>query len=212
MNEEILELKAALDTCFTGQVTATAFWHDTEPQAPVRTDSYSIKNLRNLVILEHYYNFQLWHVEDRARRKDVSDAIIADCKRQVDRLNQMRNDCIEEVDRCLYAILLPHIPQGATSRQNTETPGMALDRLSILALKIYHMEEQTKREDVDEEHIRSCSAKLATLRRQRSDLVIAVLELISDYVQGSKMPALYSQFKMYNDPSLNPELYSQGSR
>ena len=165
-----------------------------------------------MVLLEHFYNFHLWHVEDQARRKDVSDSVIADCKRKVDKLNQLRNDCIEEVDKCLYAVLLPQLPQGATTRQNTETVGMALDRLSILSLKIYHMEEQTRREDVNEEHLQTCSAKLAVLRRQRADLIVAVMYLISDYEQGNKTPVLYSQFKMYTDPAPIPQLYARGAR
>ncbi len=208
-NEALLEIKAALETCFTGQVSSTAFWHESDPQPLVRTDSHNIRNLRNLVLLEHFYNFRLWHVEDQARRKDVPDAFIVECKRQVDAFNQLRNDCMEEVDKCLYTLIMPHIPRSALPRQNTETMGMALDRLSILALKMYHMEEQTKRQDVEEAHRQGCSAKLVVLRKQRKDLIGAVLDLVTEYFMGQKMPVLYSQFKMYNDPSLNPELYTE---
>ncbi len=86
---------------------------------------------------------------------------------------------------------------------------MAVDRLSILALKIYHMEEQTRRRDVGEAHIRICSGKLDILNRQRRDLSRAVLELLADYAEGAKTPVLYAQFKMYNDPALNPALYKK---
>jgi hypothetical protein len=209
MNEMILELKAALETCFTGQLYFTAFWHDAEAEMPAVSDARDMENLRNIVLREHLYNFQLWHVEDTARRRDVTDAVIADCKRKVDELNQKRNDCIEEMDRCLLGILTPVLPPNATARQNTETVGMAVDRISILALKLYHMEEQTKRTDVKRDHIRSCAEKLRILRRQRTDLVRAVLELISDYGLGNRTPAVYAQFKMYNDPNLNPELYGR---
>lgn len=212
MQESILELKATLETCFAGQMFLTTFWHENEVEMPVASDVLSMENLRNLVLLQHYYNFQLWHVEDSARRRDVPDSVIADCKRQVDRLNQQRNDRIEDVDKCLFNILLPLIPKNATSRQNTETLGMALDRLSILALKVYHMEEQTRRSDADKEHTRVCGEKLAVLRRQRTDLCRSALELVSDYEQGVKTPVIYSQFKMYNDPKLNPEIYTRSGK
>lgn len=208
MNEAILELKAALENCFSGQEYFTAFWHTSDPEIPVCSDELNLENLPGLALQQHYYNFLLWHVEDEARRRDVDDSVIAECKRKIDALNQKRNDHIEALDRCIVHVLEPHLPKNATNRQNTETAGMAVDRLSILALKVYHMEEQTKRKDVKKEHLRSCSQKLAILRKQRGDLSRAVLELISDYAAGSKIPVLYSQFKMYNDPSLNPQLYS----
>jgi len=209
MNEAILELKAALETCFSGQDYFTGFWHDNEPEMPVCSDELSLENLPGLALLQHYYNFRLWHIEDEARRKDVDDSVIADCKRRIDSFNQKRNDSIEAVDRCLVSVLEPHLPKNATHRQNTETVGMAVDRLSIMALKIYHMQEQTQRKDVKKEHIRSCTQKLTVLRKQRGDLSRAVLELISDYAAGNKVPVLYAQFKMYNDPNLNPQLYGR---
>ena len=209
MKEVILEIKAALETCFTGQVHSTAYWHEREPEMPVCSDEHTAENLRNLALLQHFFNFRLWHVEDEARRRDVDDSVIADCKRRIDGLNQRRNDAIEAVDRCLVDILAPALPQSATNRQNTETAGMAVDRMSILALKIYHMEEQTRRKDADKAHVEACSHKLAVLRRQRQDLMRSILELVSDYGAGHKVPVLYSQFKMYNDPTLNPSLYGK---
>lgn len=212
MNEIILELKATLEACFDGQSYYTALWHEREPEMPDRNDDYTMESLRNLVLLQHYYNFSLWHIEDIARRKDLDDAIIADCKRKIDSLNQKRNDCIELVDQCLYSVILPALPKNSTPRQNTETAGMAIDRLSILALKIYHMDEQTKRDEAGKEHMKASAEKLTVLQRQRRNLAQAVLELISDYAQGDKVPVLYSQFKMYNDPSLNPELYDRPAK
>lgn len=209
MHVASLELKAALENGFAAQVFTTALWHDSEAEMPVCSDEHTLENLNNLLLREHYYNFLLWHVEDDARRTDVDDAEIARCKREVDRLNQKRNDAIEDVDKCLVSLLEQHLSSNATSRQNTETVGMAVDRLSILALKIYHMNEQTKRKDVNERHIVTCSEKLGVLQRQRRDLIRAVLELVSDYFIGNKVPALYAQFKMYNDPNLNPALYGR---
>ena len=203
------EIRAALERCFAAQMSATAKWHETGPEEPACAGESDLENLRCLVLAQHRWNFLLWHVEDTARRRDVPDSAIADCKRQVDALNQKRNDCMENVDRCLVRLLEPLLPASAEPRRNTETAGMAVDRLSILALKIYHMEEQTRRTDAGPEHIHTCAGKLEVLRQQRNDLLGAVLELIDDYAAGRKVIALYSQFKMYNDPALNPELYAR---
>lgn len=200
------EVKKALRACFDEQTRTTAQWHEADPSLPEAPSACTLAALPVFVLREHYYNFLLWHVEDEARRKDVGDSVIADCKRRIDRLNQQRNDCMEEVDRCICEILRPLLP-GTAASQNTETAGMAVDRLSILALKIYHMEEQTLRTDVDAAHIRACEEKLAILLSQRQRLAAALLELVDDYAGGRKAPALYAQFKMYNDPSLNPQLY-----
>lgn len=209
MHSEILKVRAALEDCFAAQEAATVRWHQCEPEDPACSGETSLNNLRCLVLAQHRWNFLLWHVEDAARRRDVPDSVIADCKRQVDALNQKRNDGMEKVDQCLVRLLAPLLPAGAAPRQNTETVGMAVDRLSILALKIYHMDEQTRRVEAGPEHVRACGDKLRTLRGQREDLSRAVLELIDDYASGNKAIALYSQFKMYNDPGLNPELYGR---
>ena len=207
MNDAVKDIQAALEECFAAQTYATLLWHEAEPGEPEGTSECSLENLSNLVLAQHCYNFMLWHVEDSARRRDVPDSVIADCKRRVDALNQKRNDWMERVDACLSRLLTPHLPKDAAPRRNTETVGMAVDRLSILALKIYHMEEQTMRKDVGPDHIAACAEKLRVLHTQREALAGAVLELIEDYALGKKTIALYSQFKMYNDPSLNPEMY-----
>jgi len=167
--------------------------------------------LRELVARQHWTNFRLWHVEDRARRKDVDSHVIAECKYAIDKLNQRRNDLIERVDECIIDMLAPLLPADAAERYNTETVGAALDRLSIQALKIYHMDEQCRRKDVDERHRNACGEKVLTLTRQHVDLERAVLELIDEYAAGTKKPKVYFQFKMYNDPALNPELYQNKS-
>lgn len=166
-----------------------------------------VQGFRELVARQHWTNFQLWHVEDRARRKDVDAKVIADCKYAIDQLNQQRNDLIERVDECLMGMLEPLLPAATVERYNTETVGAALDRLSIQALKIYHMKEQCNRKDVGEAHRTQCDAKVVTLSQQHVDLERAILELVDEYAAGTKKPKVYFQFKMYNDPSLNPELY-----
>lgn len=198
------------------QDAATGRWHSEDPAAldPDTDATPPAEALCGLILAQHLRNFRLWHVEDVARRKDVGPEVIADCKYRIDRLNQERNDRMERVDACLMALLAPLLPElapGARARQNTESLGMAVDRLSILSLKIWHMAEQTRREDVDAAHIRACEAKLAVLEAQRADLAQAVCDLLEEFASGTKRPKLYFQFKMYNDPSLNPELYGNNA-
>lgn len=211
-----------LSECFVLQDEATERWHSEEPAAPEPPDCAGdvsdalpgvvpeklANALRALVLDQHLRNFRLWHVEDEARRRDVDDAVIAGCKRRIDALNQERNDRMERVDACLVALLRPLLPVAGSEAYNTESPGMAIDRLSILSLKIWHMAEQTRREDAGPEHIAACREKLAVLHRQRRDLAAAVQGLMTEYLAGSKRPRVYFQFKMYNDPNLNPQLYA----
>lgn len=210
---------ALLTECFDAQHGATAHWHVTEPPAHDSAREAADASgtaadgalLRGLVLAQHLMNFRLWHVEDTARRTDVGPEVIAACKRTIDELNQCRNDYMEKVDACLVALLRPLLPapvSGRRPRHNTESLGMAVDRLSILSLKVFHMAEQGGRTDAAPGHRERCAARLAVLREQRADLVRAVLDLIAEFLEGSKQPKVYHQFKMYNDPSLNPELYT----
>lgn len=203
-------LRELLSLAWTAQLERTDHWHVEAPPAdiPVRPED----GLVELVVRQHLKNFLLWHVEDTARRRDVDDRVITRCKREIDGLNQARNDLMEQVDRWLVEAVSGFAAQRDLSAQgrrfNTETLGAALDRLSILSLKIFHMQEQTTRLDVDAAHVASCQAKLAVLREQHRDLCAAVLDLIDEYATGAKSPRVYFQCKMYNDPALNPELYA----
>lgn len=207
---------ALLTECFDAQHKATADWHVAEPPAnePAPEAAEAVADaalLHRLVLAQHLMNFRLWHVEDTARRTDVGPDVIAGCKRTIDGLNQRRNDYMEKVDACLVALLRPLLPApapGERPRHNTESLGMAVDRLSILSLKVFHMEEQAERADAAPDHRERCAAKLAVLREQRADLAQAVLDLAAEFLDGRKQPKAYYQFKMYNDPSLNPELYT----
>lgn len=172
-----------------------------------------VARFAGLIQVQHLANFFLWHVEDEARRTDVDDAVIAGCKQRIDRLNQRRNDLIEQVDAALVAALeplLPPLPNDAAARYNTETVGSALDRMSIMALKVFHMDEEACRTDADAAHRAKCAEKLEILRAQRDGLLASVLELVGDYATGARRPRVTYQFKMYNDPSLNPALYKTG--
>jgi len=159
------------------------------------------------------YNFRLWHEEDKARSPSASDAEIAQVKRVIDRLNQQRNDWIERLDDWITEELgRRHVFTAATAPQNTETLGSTIDRLSILALRIYHLIEQLDRTDASAEHREGVNRKLAIARVQHDDLTRAAQQLADDLFAGRKRHKTYRQLKMYNDPSLNPYLYQAGQK
>ena len=210
------DIRSLLGQAFAAQDQAAADWHRQEPAfSATIPDADSAEGFLELALRQHWSNFRLWHVEDRARRKDAGAELIADCKYAIDKLNQERNDLIERLDVFLVRALDPILPPpggengGGRPRYNTETIGVALDRGSILALKTHHMQEQTERSGAGEEHVAECLRKLAVLREQRTDLLQSIVDLVEDYALGRKRPKVYYQFKMYNDPRLNPELYSR---
>ena len=165
------------------------------------------------VCRQHQQNYRLWHQEDIARSPDVSDAELARVKRNIDKLNQQRNDLIEQLDELIVGELAAG---GAEPRGdaplNTETPGSAIDRLSILALRIYHMQEQVDRDNAGREHRAKAAAKLEVLHAQHTDLSASLAELLDDVFSGRKRLKIYRQFKMYNDPAMNPYLYQAKQR
>ncbi len=157
-------------------------------------------------------NYKLWHLEDLARDIDADDKTIASVKRQIDKQNQIRNDNIEKLDILIYNYLKENNITPKTDDFNSETPGSIVDRITILSLKIYHMKEETLRKDASPEHIKNCKNKLEILINQRNDLAIALEKLLKDIINGNKKHKLYFQFKMYNDPELNPVLYKKTSK
>jgi len=154
----------------------------------------------------HRYNALLWNEEDKARRTDVDTAEIAASKYLIDQYNQKRNDAVELIDEAILSELNAVAP-SASARLNSETAGAMIDRLSILSLKIFHMREQTFRMDASEQHIATCKAKLQRLKNQRQDLAACLGQLLADAADGRAYFKVYRQFKMYNDPTLNPYLY-----
>lgn len=156
----------------------------------------------------HRYNALLWAEEDLARRKDVPDAAIAANKRAIDGYNQKRNDAIERIDEALLARLASIAP-APDAWHNSETAGAMIDRLSILALRLHAMRAETQRGDASAEHRATCVGKLERLRVQRADLQRCLDTLLARATEGRAFWRVYRQFKMYNDPALNPYLRSQ---
>lgn len=166
-----------------------------------------------LVCRQHQQNYRLWHEEDIARSPHVRDAELAQVKRNIDKLNQQRNDLIEQLDDYLLRELeTAAIELQPDARLNTETPGSVIDRLSILALRIYHMGEQAGRTDASEQHRAKARARLEILDEQLADLSASLDELLDDVFSGRRRLKVYRQFKMYNDPTMNPYLYQPGKK
>ncbi|MBM4000849.1 MAG: DUF4254 domain-containing protein [Planctomycetes bacterium] len=170
------------------------------------------EGLYSVICAQHAWNFELWHEEDIARSPDVGDARIAAAKRRIDRLNQSRNDAIEKIDDGVTEWLERHaVHSDESARRNSETPGGIVDRLSVLALRIFHMDEQARRSDATDAHRAGTARKLAVCLEQRNDLSRSLGELVDDLVTGVRRHKTYRQFKMYNDPTLNPYLYGARS-
>ena len=182
-------------------------WHEELPQ----DDSSESADFPSLVSTQHQVNFELWHQEDLARDPDVSDSKIAGVKRAIDVLNQRRNDLIEQLDQFLVNVLSrENVNTTDQTELNSETPGGMIDRLSINAIKIYHMNEEIQREDAAESHRKKCFGKRSVLQEQREDLRQCLDKLLVDLSTGKKRLKVYQQMKMYNDESLNPVLYCKG--
>ena len=167
---------------------------------------YQKESIEHSLYLKCWIDTVQWHYEDIIRDPHIDPTEALALKRRIDRSNQDRTDLVEEIDtyfRQYYNDVKP-LPDA---RLNTESPAWAVDRLSILALKIYHMQEQVDRTDASPEHIAKCQAKLAVLLEQQKDLSLAIDQLLEDIEAGRKYMKVYRQMKMYNDPATNPVLY-----
>ena len=185
---------------------ATNLWHD---QTRANPDNLPLdgQSLLATVLAQHRANFDLWHVEDRARTPNATDADIAQVKRAIDGFNQTRNDLAEQCDTMLLDVLGPSNLPNQSAELNSESPGLMIDRLSILALKIFHTQEEIHRPAAPPGHAERNRERLALLTEQRNDLVACLDQLWSEVLAGTRRFKLYRQLKMYNDPTLNPAVY-----
>ncbi len=199
-----------LDVHFITQLQdqATIVWHSPEDTTAL-PDNDPGPDPESLIRAQHRANFDLWHEEDKARDPGATDAGIAAVKRAIDKLNQRRNDLVERIDALLLKELTMVFESHPEAPLHSETPGLMIDRLSILALKIYHTREEAERMTATEEHRQKNRERLALLEEQRCDLAAALGSLRSEMLAGIRSFKLYRQMKMYNDPELNPAIYTR---
>jgi hypothetical protein len=193
------------------QVHATVTWHeDADASAPILGVRIGGEGFRDTVLAQHRANFDLWHVEDLARDPRATDAEIADVKRAIDRYNQQRNDLAERCDALLLEQLAARGLPDPEAELNSESPGLMIDRLSILALRIFHTQEEIERAGAPAGHAERNRQRLRLLTEQRDDLAGCLDRLWAETLAGTRRFKVYRQLKMYNDPTLNPSIYGSG--
>ncbi|MDR1055328.1 MAG: DUF4254 domain-containing protein [Prevotellaceae bacterium] len=175
--------------------------------APIN-NPYQHPSIEYFLYLKNWIDTVQWHLEDIIREPNIDYVTALLIKRRIDRSNQERTDLVEMIDS-YFLDKYKNVKVADNATINTESPAWAIDRLSILALKIYHMEQETLRNDATEKHKEECRKKLNVLLEQRVDLSTAIDQLLDDIVSGRKYMKVYKQMKMYNDPSLNPVLYAK---
>lgn len=197
-----------VDTCNKIFNDTVARYHVTDDVDAPLHNPYAQGTIEHDLCAKAWIDAVQWHLEDIIRDPDIDPVAALALKRRIDKSNQDRTDLVEKIDtylRTRYADVEP-LPQATI---NTESPAWAIDRLSILALKIYHMQEQATRPDATPDHRSRCKAKLDVLLEQRADLSTAITQLLDDIAAGRKYMKVYRQMKMYNDPATNPVLYGK---
>lgn len=188
--------------------TAVQDYHKTDNvDAPIR-NPYAEGTIEHDLYLKNWIDTVQWHLEDIIRDPQIDPVEALALKRRIDRSNQERTDLVERIDSYFWEQYHNIQPQP-DAKINTESPAWAIDRLSILHVKIYHMQEQVNRTDVSAEQHEKCAQKLAVLREQLQDMTTSINQLLSDYASGARIMKVYRQMKMYNDPTLNPVLYGK---
>lgn len=185
---------------------AISDYHLTDSVNAEAANPFEAQSIEHLLYRKCWIDAVQWHVEDEIRRPDIDPTEALGMKRRIDRLNQERTNQVEMIDDH-FLLLFGSVTPAPGARINTESPAWAVDRLSILALKIYHMQIESIREDAEPSHREACGRKLAVLLEQRQDLSQSINELLNDIASGTKRMKVYRQMKMYNDASLNPVLY-----
>ena len=197
-----------VDNCNKIFDEAIALYHVTDDVDATMHNPYADGTIEHDLFVKNWIDTVQWHLEDLIRDPEIDSVEALALKRRIDKSNQDRTDLVEKIDsyfRTKYAGVKP-LPDA---KINTESPAWAIDRLSILALKIYHMREQVERTDATPQHVATCKAKLDVLLEQRKDLSLSIEQLLDDIAAGRKYMKVYRQMKMYNDPSTNPVFYGK---
>ncbi|MCD7935577.1 MAG: DUF4254 domain-containing protein [Tannerellaceae bacterium] len=187
---------------------ATEDYHILDNVDAKMKNPYPEQTIENILYLKNWIDAVQWHLEDIIRNPAIDPVEAVAIKRRIDVSNQNRTDLVEMIDS-YFLEQYKEITVAENATINTESPAWAVDRLSILILKIYHMQQEIIRTDVEEAHISACRNKLNILLEQRTDLSTALDQLLADIEAGRKYMKVYKQMKMYNDPSLNPVLYGK---
>ena len=184
------------------QDRATRMWHE-DDAARLETTG----ELEAAILAQHRANYDLWHIEDQARTPGIDDATLARTKRAIDAVNQQRNDLAEQCDARLLALLAPLRLPHPQAELHSESPGLMIDRLSILSLKLFHTREEMARSDAPAGHVQRNQQRFGILLEQRDDLQKALETLWRRVLSTERSFKVYRQLKMYNDPALNPSVY-----
>ena len=194
------------EQCYHIFEQATEAYHVTNSIDATVHNPYPVKSLEFYLYLKNWIDAVQWHMEDIIRDPHIEPVEALKIKRRIDKSNQDRTDLVELIDS-FFLDKYKHVKVSPNATINTESPAWAVDRLSILTLKIYHMREEVERADATPEHKERCERKLAVLLEQKKDLSLALDQLLTDIHDGKKYMKVYKQMKMYNDPALNPVLY-----
>ena len=203
-----MQHKTTSETAIAIFEEAVAKYHHLDDVAQPRENPYPSKTIEHLFYLKNWIDTVQWHYEDLIRDPNIDPEAGMTLKRKIDASNQDRTDTVEFIDS-FYLEQFQSVTTKPEATHNSESPAWAIDRLSILVLKIYHMKEEAFRKDASEEHRQKCLEKLNVLELQQKDLANAIDRLMEDIRQGNKYMKEYKQMKMYNDEALNPVLYQK---
>ena len=196
------------ETCNRIFWNTTQYYHRFDQVDASLENPYSAGSIEYYLCLKNWIDVVQWHLEDIIRNPEIDPEEALAIKRRIDKSNQERTDLVEMIDD-YFLQKYANVEVKADATINTESPAWAIDRLSILAVKIYHMQQEVERKDASPEHVAKCREKLRILLEQRADLSMAITQLLDEIESGKKYMKVYKQMKMYNDPALNPVLYKK---
>ena len=196
------------ETCNRIFWNTTQYYHRFDQVDAPLENPYSEGSIEYYLCLKNWIDVVQWHLEDIIRNPEIDPEEALAIKRRIDKSNQERTDLVEMIDD-YFLQKYANVEVKADATINTESPAWAIDRLSILAVKIYHMQQEVERKDASPEHVDKCREKLRILLEQRADLSMAITQLLDEIESGKKYMKVYKQMKMYNDPALNPVLYKK---